>query len=65
MTGVFKGGRAATDARAQHGAAGYFEKPFEAKKLVEALRGLVPAARRRPRRSRPAPAAAAPPRPSR
>lgn len=43
MTGVFKGGRAATDARAQHGAAGYFEKPFEARKLVETLRGLVPA----------------------
>jgi two-component system, OmpR family, response regulator len=44
MTGVFKGGRAAMDARTQHGAAGYFEKPFEAKKLVEALRALVPAA---------------------
>jgi two-component system OmpR family response regulator len=42
MTGVFKGGRAAADARAQHGAAGYFEKPFEAKKLIEALRELVP-----------------------
>jgi two-component system OmpR family response regulator len=42
MTGVFKGGRAAADARAQHGAEGYFEKPFEAKKLVEALRQLVP-----------------------
>jgi two-component system, OmpR family, response regulator len=44
MTGVFKGGRAASDARTQHGAAGYFEKPFEARKLVEALRGLLPAA---------------------
>jgi CheY-like chemotaxis protein len=43
MSGVFKGGRAATDAKGQHGAAGYFEKPFEAKKLVEALRALVPA----------------------
>jgi len=42
MTGVFKGGRAAADARAQHGAAGYFEKPFDAKKLIEALRGLLP-----------------------
>jgi DNA-binding response OmpR family regulator len=42
MTGVFKGGRAASDARAQHGAAGYFEKPFEAKKLMEALRALLP-----------------------
>ncbi len=42
MTGVFKGGRAAADARAQQGAAGYFEKPFEARKLVDALRVLVP-----------------------
>ncbi len=42
MTGVFKGGRAATDARTQHGASGYFEKPFEARKLVDALRGLLP-----------------------
>src|SRR5512138_3286459 len=43
MTGVFKGGRAASDARSQHGAAGYFEKPFDSKKLVDALRALVPA----------------------
>jgi two-component system OmpR family response regulator len=42
MTGVFKGGRAASEARVQHGAAGYFEKPFEAKKLLEAIRGLLP-----------------------
>ena len=42
MTGVFKGGRAAADARALHGAAGYFEKPFEARKLLEAIRGLMP-----------------------
>jgi DNA-binding response OmpR family regulator len=42
MTGVFKGGRAATDARAQHGAAGYFEKPFDARKLMDALRALLP-----------------------
>jgi CheY-like chemotaxis protein len=44
MTGVFKGGRAAADARAQHGAVAYFEKPFDSQKLVDALRGLVPAA---------------------
>jgi CheY-like chemotaxis protein len=44
MTGVFKGGRAASDARAQHGAAGYFEKPFDSQKLVDALRALVPSA---------------------
>ncbi len=43
MTGVFKGGRAASDARALHGAAGYFEKPFEARKLLEAVRALLPA----------------------
>lgn len=42
ITGVFKGGRAAQDARLQQGASGYFEKPFEAKKLVDALRALVP-----------------------
>jgi len=42
MTGIFKGGRAASEARIQHGAAGYFEKPFEAKKLVETVRGLLP-----------------------
>jgi len=45
MTGVFKGGRAAGDARSQHGAAGYFEKPFDARDLVKALRALVPAQR--------------------
>ncbi|HET9555071.1 MAG TPA: response regulator, partial [Anaeromyxobacteraceae bacterium] len=43
MTGVFKGGRAANEARLQHGAAGYFEKPFAGKKLVDALRDLLPA----------------------
>jgi two-component system OmpR family response regulator len=42
MTGVFKGGRAASDARTLHGAAGYFEKPFEARKLMDAVRALVP-----------------------
>jgi CheY-like chemotaxis protein len=42
MTGVFKGGRAAAEARQQHGAAGYFEKPFPGKKLVDALRALMP-----------------------
>jgi two-component system OmpR family response regulator len=42
MTGVFKGGRAASDARSQYGASGYFEKPFEARKLVDALHELLP-----------------------
>jgi DNA-binding response OmpR family regulator len=54
MTGVFKGGRAAGDARTQHGAAGYFEKPFEARRLVETLRSLLPSS---------APARGAPPPP--
>ena len=43
MTGVLKGGRAATDARLQYGAAGYFEKPFPGKQLIDALRALLPA----------------------
>ena len=53
MTGVFKGGRAATDARTLHGAAGYFEKPFEARKLLEAVRALLPASP--PSRNTPSP----------
>ncbi|HSD18957.1 MAG TPA: response regulator [Anaeromyxobacter sp.] len=57
MTGVFKGGRAASDARSQHGAAAYFEKPFEARKLVEALRELMPV--ERPSRAAPPPPPAA------
>jgi len=40
MTGVFKGARAAAEARAKHGALGYFEKPFEAKRLAEALASI-------------------------
>ncbi len=56
MTGVFKGGRAANDARSQHGAAAYFEKPFDARDLLQALRALVPA-------QRAAPAAPPPPAP--
>lgn len=42
MTGIFKGGRAASEARIQHGAAAYFEKPFEARRLLETIRGLLP-----------------------
>jgi two-component system OmpR family response regulator len=42
MTGIFKGGRAASEARVQHGAAAYFEKPFEAKRLLESIRALLP-----------------------
>jgi two-component system OmpR family response regulator len=43
MTGIFKGGRAASEARIHHGAAAYFEKPFEARRLLETIRGLLPA----------------------
>ena len=41
MTGVFKGGRAATEARVQHGAAAYFEKPFAVEALLDALGPLL------------------------
>jgi len=44
MTGVFKGARAAAEARSKHGSLGYFEKPFEAKRLAEMLRPLMPSA---------------------
>ncbi len=42
VTGVFKGGKHALEGRNKHGAAAYFEKPFESKKLLEAVRALVP-----------------------
>ncbi|MFT3840009.1 MAG: response regulator [Myxococcaceae bacterium] len=42
MTGVFKGGKHAAEARTKHGVAHYFEKPFDAKKLLEAVRTLAP-----------------------
>src|SRR4051812_16072271 len=41
ITGVFKGGKHALEARNKFGA-GYFEKPFEAQKVVEAIAKLVP-----------------------
>jgi CheY-like chemotaxis protein len=41
VTGVFKGGKHAVEARTKFGA-GYFEKPFEAAKLIEAANLLVP-----------------------
>ena len=43
ITGVFKGGKHAIEARQKYAAAGYFEKPFEAQKLLEAVAKLVPA----------------------
>lgn len=42
MTGVFKGGKHASDAVHKYGAAGYFEKPFQIDKLVERVVSLVP-----------------------
>lgn len=42
VTGVFKGGRHALEARQKYGAAAYFEKPFEAAKLLDAMAQLVP-----------------------
>lgn len=42
ITGVFKGGKHAIEARQKYAAAGYFEKPFEAQKLLEAVGKMVP-----------------------
>ena len=43
MSGVHKGGKAAANATSKYGAAGYFEKPFERKVLLEQIEKLVPA----------------------
>jgi len=45
ITGVFKGGRNALDARAKYDALGYFEKPFEGSQLLEAIQKVVPVTR--------------------
>jgi two-component system, OmpR family, response regulator len=42
VTGVFKGGKHAQLGQSKHGAAAYFEKPFEAQKLLAAVAQLVP-----------------------
>ncbi|MBI3185359.1 MAG: response regulator [Myxococcales bacterium] len=42
ITGVFKGGRHAQEAKIKYDAAAYFEKPFEAKKLLEVVSRIVP-----------------------
>lgn len=44
VTGVFKGGKHGADAKQKHGAVAWFEKPFEARKLLEAVGHHVPAA---------------------
>ena len=48
ITGVFKGGKHATEARQKYQAAGYFEKPFEAQKLLEAVAKVLPAEKKVP-----------------
>ncbi|HVE86002.1 MAG TPA: response regulator [Myxococcales bacterium] len=48
VTGVFKGGKHALEARQKYGAAAYFEKPFEAAKLIEAVAQLVPPEKQKP-----------------
>ncbi|XXF77325.1 response regulator [Myxococcaceae bacterium GXIMD 01537] len=48
ITGVFKGGKHALEARQKYAAAGYFEKPFEAQKLLEAVAKLIPAEKKQP-----------------
>ncbi len=42
ITGVFKGTKHATEAVQRHKAAAFFEKPFDAKKLLESVKKLVP-----------------------
>jgi CheY-like chemotaxis protein len=48
ITGVFKGGKHSTEARQKYAAAGYFEKPFEAQKLLEAVAKILPAEKKKP-----------------
>jgi CheY-like chemotaxis protein len=48
ITGVFKGGKHALEARNKYAAAGYFEKPFEANKLVDAVKAIVAPGNKRP-----------------
>ncbi len=42
MTGVFKGGKHGVDVKMKFGAQHYFEKPFDAKRLIEAVKSLAP-----------------------
>lgn len=42
VTGVFKGGRHSLEAARKYECKGYFEKPFDAEKLLQAVQKLVP-----------------------
>jgi CheY-like chemotaxis protein len=42
VTGVFKGGRHALEAKRKYGAVGYFEKPFDSQKLLQTVLTAVP-----------------------
>ncbi|MFO7155823.1 MAG: response regulator [Pseudomonadota bacterium] len=53
ITGVFRGARLAREGTEREGAKAYFEKPFEAGKLVEFVRGLVPPPPEKPRQGDP------------
>ncbi len=54
ITGVFKGGRHATDAKLKYDALGYFEKPFEASQLLEAIGKVVKPAKKETKKPAPA-----------
>ncbi len=41
LTGVFKGGKHSSEAKAKYGAVAYFEKPFDAHKLLDIARSVV------------------------
>ncbi len=55
MSGVFKGSRHSTEALTRFPGSSYFEKPFDAKKLLDDVRALVP-----PTLAAPPPASSAP-----
>ncbi|MHB1843955.1 MAG: DUF4388 domain-containing protein [Deltaproteobacteria bacterium] len=59
VTGVFKGGKHALEARSKYDALGYFEKPFKAQELLEAVGKVVKPQKGAEAAAR-APAAAAP-----
>jgi two-component system, OmpR family, response regulator len=48
MSGVHKGGKAATTALDRHGALAFFEKPFDRRALLDAVRKAVPVKAGRP-----------------